>query len=95
MYDSTSLLRRATPLQQTIDAKRYSGVRISHDLAEQIGLTDETGTLKIYDIDNELELNVTVDNSLQAKNFMLPRDLIQSFLLSENINIKLVTEGDK
>ena len=92
MYDSTSLLRRAIPLQQTIDAKRYSGVRISQDLANQIGLADETGMLKIYDIDNELELRVTVDQSLQAKNFMLTRNLIQSFLLSDNINIKLVEE---
>ena len=80
-------------LQQTIDAKRYSGVRISQDLASQIGLADETGILKIYDIDNELELSVTVDQSLQAKNCMLPRSLMQGFLLSDNINIKLVEEN--
>jgi NADH-quinone oxidoreductase subunit G len=94
MYDSTSLLRRATPLQQTVDAKRFEGVRISQDLAGQIGLASETGTLKIYDIDNEVEFDVTVDKSLHAKNFMLPRNFMQSFLLSDNINIKLV-EGDK
>jgi NADH-quinone oxidoreductase subunit G len=94
MYDSTSLLRRAVPLQQTADAQRYAGIRISQDLADQIGLANETGTLKIYDIDNEVEFDVTVDKSLQAKNFMLPRNLMQSFFLSDNINIKLVTEGD-
>ncbi len=92
MYDSTSLLRRATPLQQTVDAKRFEGVRISQDLADQIGLASETGTLKIYDIDNEVEFDVIVDKSLHAKNFMLPRNLMQRFLLSDNINIKLVEE---
>lgn len=92
IYDTTSLLRRAIPLQQTADAKRYDGARISQDLADQIGLTEDVGKLKIYDIDNELELSVTVDKSLHAKNFMLPRNLIQSFLLNDNINIRLVTE---
>ncbi len=95
MYDSSSLLRRAEPLQQTVDAKRFEGCRISQDLADKIGFASESGTIRIYDIDNEVEFVVNVDKSLHAKNFMLPRSYMQSFLLSDNISIKLVNEEDK
>lgn len=95
IYSSSSLLRRAEPLQQTKDAKRFAGVRISQELANEIGLEEKSGSIKIYDIDNELNLEVTVEPSLQAKNIMLPRVLFKGFLLGENLTIRLVEEEGK
>ena len=95
MYSSSSVLRRAEPLQQTRDAKRFAGVRISQEIADAIGLTEQKGAIKIYDIDNELNLEATVDASLQAKNIMLPRALFKDFLLGENISIRLAEEEGK
>ncbi|AIT09504.1 NADH dehydrogenase [Candidatus Francisella endociliophora] len=95
MYGSNSILRRAEPLQQTKDAKRFAGVRISQELADEIGLKDPKGVIKIYDIDNEINPEVTVDSSLQAKNIMFPRALFKDFLLGDNISIKLVEEEEK
>ena len=93
-YGSSSLLRRAEPLQQTKDAKRFVGVRISQELADDIGLKAESGTVKIYDIDNEISPEVVVDRSLQAKNIMIPRSLFRDFMVGDSVNIKLV-EGEK
>ncbi|ABI83527.1 NADH-quinone oxidoreductase subunit NuoG [Francisella tularensis] len=92
MYSTTSLLRRAEPLQKTTDAKRFAGVRISQELADEIGLKGQLGVIKIYNIDNEINPEVVVDPSLQAKNIMLPRALFKDFLSSDNISIKLVEE---
>lgn len=92
MYSTTSLLRRAEPLQKTTDAKRFAGVRISQELADEIGLKGQSGVIKIYNIDNEINPEVVVDPSLQAKNIMLPRALFKDFLSSDNISIKLVEE---
>lgn len=92
MYSTSSLLRRAEPLQKTYDAKRFSGVRISQEIADEIGLKAEVGIVKIYDIDNEITPEVSVDSSLQAKNIMIPRSLYKSFLSGDSVNIKLVRE---
>ncbi|MBK2267206.1 NADH-quinone oxidoreductase subunit NuoG [Francisella philomiragia] len=92
MYSTSSLLRRAEPLQKTHDAKRFSGVRISQEIADEIGLKAEVGIVKIYDIDNEITPEVSVDSSLQAKNIMIPRSLYKSFLSGDSVNIKLVRE---
>ncbi|WP_150467544.1 NADH-quinone oxidoreductase subunit NuoG [Francisella sp. SYW-9] len=94
IYGSSSLLRRAEPLQQTKDAKRFSGVRVSQELADDIGLEAKSGTVKIYDIDNEINPEVVVDPSLQAKNIMIPRSLFKDFMQGDSVNIKLV-EGEK
>ncbi|QIV95439.1 NADH dehydrogenase subunit G [Allofrancisella inopinata] len=93
MYDSSSLLRRAKPLQQTQDAQRFKGVRISQALASELGLQDTQASIKIYNIDNELQLDVMVDKSLHSKNFMLPRSLNKAFIHNDNINIKIVAQG--
>ncbi|MDE5014513.1 NADH-quinone oxidoreductase subunit G, partial [Francisella tularensis subsp. holarctica] len=83
MYSTTSLLRRAEPLQKTTDAKRFAGVRISQELADEIGLKGQLVVIKIYNIDNEINPEVVVDQSLQAKIIMLPRALFKDFLSSD------------
>lgn len=95
MYGSSSLLRRAEPLQQTQDAKRFAGVRISQELADELGLKSQSGAIKIYDIDNEINPEVVVDPSLQAKNIMIPRNLFKGFLSGSKLSIRLATEEDK
>lgn len=94
MYDSTSLLRRAEPLQATKDAQRFKGVRISEELAEELGLKAAVGKIKVYNIDNEIELTVTVDEALHAKNFLLPRKLVKHLLFEDNVSIKLLEGGE-
>ena len=60
--------------------------------ADEIGLKAESGTVRIYDIDNEINPEVVVDASLQAKNIMIPRSLFKDFMLGDSVNIKLVEE---
>ena len=89
MYDTTSLLRRSDPLQQTADAKSFDGVRISQAIADNIGLVGDSGAVKIYDIDNEVEFDVIVDNRLNDKNIMLYRSSMREFFSGDSVNIKL------
>lgn len=70
----------------------FFGVRISQELADDIGLKGQSGIIKIYNIDNEINHEVVVDPSLQAKNIMLPRTLFKDFLNGDNVSIKLVEE---
>ncbi|QLE79237.1 NADH-quinone oxidoreductase subunit G [Francisella sp. Scap27] len=94
MYDSTSLLRRSKPLQLTKDAQRFKGVRISQEFADELGLKKQTGKIKVYNIDNDIELDVTVDESLQAKNFLIPRKLVKDILFADNTTFKLLEGGE-
>lgn len=93
MYDNTSLVRRSKPLQETQDAKRYSGVRISRALADKIGSDNKEGRIKFYNIENSVEYDFVVDETLHSKNIMIPRKKMEPFLYSDsNISIRLVND---
>ena len=91
IYDNTALMRAAGPLQQTQDAINSRCIRISKNIANNLAVDDNQNELKIefYDIDNRVELNVVVDANLAARNIIVPRRIMQSFLYNSHVSIKL------
>ena len=90
MYDNSSLIRVAEPLQSTKDAMDSKCVRISRYLADNLFAEGTTAKIRIYDIDNQIELDAIIDDTLAARNIVIPRKMMQSFLYNSSVSIKLI-----
>ena len=91
MYETTPLVRNSEPLQNTVDAKALSGVRISKELAIKLGITQDKTKLSFYNIENNIEYDCIVDKNLHSKNIMIPKDVFKSFLhTNSDISIKVI-----